>query len=172
MPLPGFPPNTPMRTLSWDLYGVEMCGSHIGCRKGFGVTAHKKGRVDRAGTIHWDHADMRATRRGVRHLYKLLALAFNRAWWTEPRWRKLYLTNVWAWREAQRTLHFRIRKEWSYQDRKEAYLLVMGSPRKPRSIRHQERNFYKWLYDAGVVGFQNPPKRVEYQHEGVTTPQS
>ena len=170
MPLPGYPPNTPMRRLAWEHYGVEMCASHVDCPKKFGRNAHWQGRVDRAGMIHWRKADTRSTRRGVRHLYKLLALVHHREWWTLPRWKKLHLTNVWAFKEVQRTLHIRVRKEWSYQDRKQAYLWVMRSRTKPSSLRHKDRRFYKWLWDVGVIGGRNPSKRVEYVQMEVTTP--
>lgn len=150
--IPGYPPNTKFRTLAWDKFGVPMCGSYIGCAKGFGRGMHMKGKVDRAGTIHWDRADMRATKRGVRNMMKLMALVMNRSYWAEPRWKRLWLVNVWAYWHTKSTFHFLVRAKWSHADRVKAYEWSKIARTPTGSLRHKHRNFYKWLLDAGVVG--------------------
>lgn len=162
--IPGYPPNTLFRTLAWDKFGVFMCGSHVGCSKGFSKLAHMNGRVDRAGTIHWNHADMRATKRGVRNLMKLMALVMNRSYWDEPRWKRLYLVNVWAFRHTKLNFHFLVRAKWSHKDRVQAYEWARKARKKPGSLRWKHRNFYKWLLDGGIVG----GKQVNYVNREVS----
>lgn len=164
MAIPGYPRNTSFRTLAWDKFAVNMCGSHIGCPKELSKLAHIRGRVDRAGTIHWDRADKRANKRGVRNMMKLMALVMNRDYWTEPRWRRLYLVNVWAYKHARSNFHFLVRKEWSYQDRLKAYHWSQIAHKKPGSLRWKHRNFYKWLLDVGIIGGYNSKRNK------VTTP--
>lgn len=164
--IPGYPPNTKFRTLAWDKFQVLMCGSEVGCSRGFSRLAHIRGKVDRAGTIHWNRADKRATKRGVRNLMKLMALVMNRDYWDEPRWKRLYLVNVWAFYHTKKNFHFLVRARWSYQDRLKAYHWSQIARVKPGSLRWNHRNFYVWLLHAGIVG----SKRVDYVHREVTEP--
>lgn len=157
--IPGHPTHTTYRTIALTDYGVAMCGAQAGCPKGLGYRAHRDGKVDRAGTIHWREADTRASRRGMRNFLKLMGMAHNREWWAEPVWKRLYLSNVWAYKEAWHNYHYRIKAEWSFKDRQKAALLAYRSP-KIRSLRYQHRNFYAWLLVAGV---QSPPEGVQTQ---------
>ncbi len=148
--IPGFPVKTTHRTIAWELYQVPMCGTVEGCPKGLGSFAHRFGRVDRTGLIHWDHADMRATRRGLRVLFKLLALAHHRDYWTQPPWRRLYLTNVWASKEIRKHLHYNVRKEWTLVDRQKAAALLEKSRSRSTFDRHgRDRSLYMWLLRGG-----------------------
>ena len=147
--IPGFPVKTTHRTIAWELYEVPMCGSHVECPKGFGTHAHRFGRVDRTGTIHWDHADRRASRRGLRVLFKMLALAHNRSYWDEPAWKKLYLTNVWASKEIRKKLHYNVRKQWTLTDRQKSVALLEKSRTRPSDVHVADRNYYMWLRRGG-----------------------
>jgi hypothetical protein len=152
MAIPGYPPNTTYRTIIWNEYEVFMCAAQAGCTKGLGWRAHWFGRVDRAGTIHWKQADRRASRRGMRVLMKLMAMVIHREWWTEPKWRQLYLTNVWATKEVRTRFHYMVRARWSYEDRKLALRLARTAGiRKTGSLRWSHRGFYKWVLDAGLL---------------------
>jgi len=162
--IPGHPPNTTYRTIALEDYGVFMCGAQEGCPNKLGWIAHHYGRVDRAGTIHWRQADKRASRRGMRNFEKLMALVLHREWWTEPKWKKLYLVNVWASKEVGARYHYRVRAKWSYQDRKTALALARRSGRKRTgSLRRKHRGFYKWVLDAGLL---KPPEVQSPSQEG------
>lgn len=150
MALPGFPVHTTFRTVSMDLYGVMMCGGP-GCDRGWAKASHKRGRVARNGVIHWDRADMRANRRGTRNLFKLLALALNRDYWTEPNWKKLYLQNAWARKEIRARLHYNVRLEWTMTDRRMALQLLAASKKRPINVHKTERNFYMWVRRSGYT---------------------
>lgn len=165
MAIPGYPRNTTFRTLAWDKFAVFMCGDYVGCPKGLSKLAHIRGRVDRAGTIHWDRADRRANKRGVRNMMKLMALVMNRDYWTEPRWRRLWLVNIWAFKHTKLHFHFQIRKEWSHTDRLKAYAWVQRARGRPSSLRWQERNFYAWLHRDGIVGYNNKNSKVTKKPE-------
>lgn len=145
--IPGYPPNTSLATVAMNSWGIHTCGSHIGCKKGLGPGTHSRGRVDYAGTIHWTQVEKRATRRGVRNLAKLIALAYNSHWRKEPVWMRLYLTNVWATEQIKAKLHYRVRASWSYSDRVEARQLAS----RRRRLRTTHRMFYMWLYRAGLT---------------------
>jgi hypothetical protein len=152
MPIPGHPTKTSYRTIALEDFGVTMCGSQTECagsKRAQGWRAHWYGRVDRSGTIHWRQADKRATKRGMRNLMKLLALVFHREWWTEPRWRKLYLVNIWAYREIEKRYHYLVWAKWSYTDRLQSFEWARTA-NKRRSIRRADRNVYAWWLRAGV----------------------
>jgi len=84
---------------------------------------------------------------------KLMALVINRAYWTEPKWKQLYLVNVWATKEVRKTYHYQVKASWSLTDRKEALRLARrAGPAKTGSLRWKHRGFYVWLLDAGLVG--------------------
>ena len=89
----------------------------------------------------------RATRRGVRNLVKLIAIAYNGHWRKEPVWMRIYLTNVWARKEIREKLHYNVRVGWTMADRRQARELVSG---KKRRLRTTHRNFYMWLHREGV----------------------
>ena len=145
--IPGYPPNTSLRTIAEGTWDIPMCSSAIGCKKGWSIYIHKHGRTDNAGTVHWDKADTRATKRGVRNLAKLIAIAYNSKWRAEPVWMRLYLVNVWATEQIKSKLHYRVRASWSAQDRARAKRLAY---RKHRKIRTDHRNFYTWMDRGGV----------------------
>jgi hypothetical protein len=147
----GYPPNTKFRTLAMDHYKVAMCGSHEGCEQGIGKLGHKLGRVDRKGNLHWDRADMRASKRGLRHLYKLLALSQYRPYQRMPKWKRLWLTNVWATKEVKRTLHHRIRKDWSRHDAQLIAGLLEKSRTRPDNILEDEPGLMQWLHNRGYT---------------------
>ena len=145
--IPGYPPNTPLYVIAMNTWGVHTCTSHIDCRKELGPSAHIRGVVDRAGTVHWRGANKRATKRGVRNLAKLIAIAYNGQWRNEPRWLRLYLTNVWAYKEIRDRLHYRVRAAWSAADRAEAWRLATSRHHRKIKLRTDHRNFYSWSTD-------------------------
>lgn len=102
----------------------------------------------------------------MRNLMKLMALVERRDFWNEPKWKQLYLTNVWATLAIRNRYHYRIKRRWSMADRKLALKLYQAAPQ--GSLRHQHRGVYKWLLDAGLVG--NTPVR-SLQREGVSPPE-
>lgn len=156
--IPGHAKNTTYRTLALETYGVLMCASSEGCRKKLGWRAHQYGRVDRIGYIHWKQADARASRRGMRNMMKMMALVLNRSYEEEPRWKRIYLTNVWATKQIRLKYHYQVKASWSLTDRKEALRLARrAGPAKTGSLRWKHRGFYKWLLDAGLVGAKAVP---------------
>jgi len=85
----------------------------------------------------------------MRHFLKLMGMAHHREWWTEPVWKRIYLSNTWATKEAKQRYHFQIKAAWSLEDRKKAARLAYRSP-KIKSLRWEQRNFYAWLLSEGV----------------------
>ena len=145
--IPGYPYAT-YREISAKEFRVLMCGAPLGCPKDFSRFAHTIGKVDRAGTIHWDNADKRATRRGMRTLMNLMALNFNRSYWAEPKWKQLYLVNTWAWKEARKRFHIVIKTEWTLKDR---IASQAHAKRVKAKIRWSYPNIYRWWQYAGLT---------------------
>jgi hypothetical protein len=87
----------------------------------------------------------------MRHLVKLIALAYNSRWRDEPRWIRLWLQNTWTTREVQDKLHYRVKREWSIGDKKQALEWARKSRLKPQ-LRTDYRNFYAWLHRSGLIG--------------------
>jgi len=140
--IPGFPANTSYRRIADEVWGIPMCASQKGCPKGLGYLAHRHGRTDRTGMVHWTNADKRASRPGCRNLVKLIAMSYNGHWRAEPVWMRLYLTNVWAYKEILTKLHFKVRSSWSRSDKQQTVVLAN---KKGRLLHTDYRNFYEWV---------------------------
>ena len=151
-------------------FGILMCnGRHETCPRGWGWHSHAFGRVDRAGMIHWKQADARANRRGMRSFMKLVGLCLHREWWTEPNWKRLHLTNVFAYEEIRRRYHYRVKAEWSYQDRLKAKRFLERN--KVTNLRNKDRNAYVWLANAGLRVVHSRSRR-DVQREVAGWPRS
>lgn len=79
----------------------------------------------------------------MRNLAKLVAISYNRLWREQPVWMRLYLTNNWAYWEIRKHFHYRMRKEWSRNDRNKAWSLAT---RRQRPLRTEYRKFYTWAW--------------------------
>ena len=55
---------------------------------------------------------------------------------------RLYLTNVWAYKEILHKLHFKVRGSWSRSDKQRARALAN---KRQRRLRTDYRNFYEWV---------------------------
>lgn len=126
--------------------GLKTCPGQAFCA--WGLRAHRAGRVDPSGVVHWDGFPRKSTTRGLRRFLKLAGLATNPQWRREPYWLQLYLENVWASNEARRRFHLRIPTREADADRK---IVQRAHVRKGLLLRTHYRNVYAWLY--------NPTKR-------------
>jgi hypothetical protein len=159
--IPGHKPKTTYAEIGMQDFGIAVCFDKPSCPKGMSWRAHRLGRVDRAGGIHWLNGSKRASRRGMRRFMKLVAMAYNRDWWTEPRYRQLFLTNIWAYREIGKRYHYRVRSEWSHYDRLQTKdAIERAGYQKTGSIRYTDRNIYAWLERDGI--------RVQYRNKRVS----
>lgn len=126
--------------------GIVTCQSPTGCPKAWGRVAHLDGRVDHWGFIHWyGFTRKRVTIRGLRHFLKLVALVFNQAWLDEPEWLRLYHTNVWAYKEAQRRYHLRLYRRETRHDRER---LLQLARKKKVKLRSHYVNIYVWAREG------------------------
>lgn len=134
------------RNQTWAQLGVELglqqC-SGAPCPSGLGTRAHRAGRVDLAGIVHWEGFPRKSTTRGLRHFLKLAGLALNPYWAGLPRWLQLYHQNVWASWMAQRRFHIRIPTDEADADRR---IVQRAHFTKRLRLRTTHRNVYAWLY--------------------------
>lgn len=131
------------RQVATDEYGRLMCGSHIGCPKKLSASAHHTGKVDGAGVIHWNHADLTPRRPGMRRFLMLVGWAQNdRTWERLPLWERLYRANVWATIEARQRFHIIIPGTASLKDRRKA---ERDAHRRHVKVRTTSFMAYQWM---------------------------
>lgn len=138
----GQPPHTTWAALAARM-GITICSSKATCPAGLGSLAHRDGRVSH-GAIHWEgFRRTRSSTRGLRHFLKLVALWLNPSWEREPSWRRLYLTNVAAYRMARDQYHLRLPAKEARRDMEEILKRTTGL-----RLRTTEPRIYKWIYRA------------------------
>ena len=125
-----------------DEMGIIVCDSKQGCGRKWGTVAHRDGRVDVHGFIHWDgFRRHRVTTRGLRQFLKLCALVFNQKWLDEPEWMRLWHINTWAYAEAQGRFHIRLHSKEANKDRERLLLLAR---RRRIKLRTHYPTIYGW----------------------------
>lgn len=137
------PENRTYREIAEQDYGLLMCSSAVGCKKKLSVSAHVRGRLDRANVIHLARADGKPTRAGMRTFLVLVARALHdRDWRDKPIWERLYLENTWATRQAKMRHRTRIRVAESIDDRLRAH---RAAQRAGVSLRTSNFILYQWV---------------------------
>lgn len=138
------------RQVAADEYGLFMCSSHDGCRNKLSASAHRRGVVKAGGVIHYSHADTMPRKTGLRRFLLLVGWALHRREWQAlPPWERIYVHNIWVYREARARFHTMITVKETTKDRGRAARLAYRSGVKLRSC-----NFlaYQWAHAPLYTG--------------------
>jgi hypothetical protein len=114
---------------TWDdiarRYSVRRCLSCAG--------DHKRGYVSRSSwTIHW--TDRRVTRAGLRMFLMLVAQCIHSDWESLPEWRRLYVSNTWAFNQSLKA-GVRLPATLSDTDRARVRWLISKEENVPDEVR-------------------------------------